>query len=294
MPETATLDLEEMVIVPGPLAEAYGQLDPNTINTGTQISADRITNDELRHKWPYTANTGLATKRNRKLYLGIGGRAAFNVIFGYDTERTCQALKDTGYVHLNSYQRDAILMLEKLGEVVFVEPKDLQLRGTENEYRSFPIRTARYDKDVTVARQPFVHAGFGSGVMLDKVMENLRTNGNISETGVYTMNPDHAAENVQENEIIARASRLDGFDVGSRFLAFVRYVDYADGGLRGVLKKGAESAAPQKSEDKSTAQPQHMPYADALKLVERDYAPRTSPLFSVFEGLLNKIYRAKQ
>src|SRR3989344_3933464 len=112
MSEATTLDLEEMVIVLGPLAKTYGKFDPSTINTGTQISADRITNEGLRNVWFYTANLPLATKRDGKLYLGMGGRAAFNVVFGYNTERTCQKLKDNGYIHLNQFQIDAILELE--------------------------------------------------------------------------------------------------------------------------------------------------------------------------------------
>ena len=244
MPETTTLDLEEMVIVPGPLAKAYGQLDPSTINTGTQISADRVKNEKLRNKSLYTANVGLVTKRDGKLYLGIGGRAAFNAVFGYDTKNACEELIKTGYVHLNPHQRDAIFELERQGEIIFVDPKDLQLQGKEVEYRSFPIRTARYDKDVTVARQPFVHAGFGSGLMLGRVMDNIRTNGNISETRVYTINPEHAADNVRDDEIVARASGLVRFGGYSGFFAVVRGVDYADGGLLGVRMKSAEGAAP--------------------------------------------------
>lgn len=248
MPETATQDLEEMVIVREPLDKAYEQLDSNTINTGTQISADRIKNRELRNKWFYTANLGLATKRNGKLYLGIGGRAAFNVVFEYDTEKACRELINTGYINLSPQQINAILKLERLGEVIFVDPRELQLQGNEAGYRSFPIRTARYDKDVTLARQPFVHAGFGSGVMLGNVMDSMRTDENyrISETGVYTMNPEHVAENVLDNGIVARASGLGGFDGDSRFVADGRVVDGANDGLRGVLKKAPK--APQKLE----------------------------------------------
>jgi len=64
-------------------------------------------------------------------------------------------------------------------------------------------------------------------------MDNLNTNG-ITETTIFTMNPDHAAENIKDNEIIARASRLDNFDDDSDFDAGLCdvYVHYA---LRGVL-----------------------------------------------------------
>lgn len=243
--DTATATLDEVVEEFGPLDRTYGLFVPNTINTGTQLSAERITNETLRDKWFYTANTGLATIRNGKLLLGIGGNAAFNVVFGADTESVCTELKDKGYVNLKPYQIGAILILEKSGEVVFVDPKNLNLQGNDSEYMSFPIRTANYDKDVTTARAPFVNAGFGSGDMLSRVMDNLKSNGNISETGVYTMNPEHAAENFRDNEIVARAGRLGVFGVDSRFSAVGRDVGYAGGALRGVLRKSAEGAAPQ-------------------------------------------------
>ena len=59
------------------------------------------------------------------------------------------------------------------------------------------------------------------------------------------MNPEHAAENVNNNGIVARASWLYVFGIVSRF--------YADGwgvddhfGLRGVLKNAAEGGASEK------------------------------------------------
>ena len=242
--KTALLDLERMAIESGPLAKTHGLFIPNTINTGAQISADRITDEGLRNVWFYTANAALATKRDGKLLLGIGGNAAFNVVFGYNIEQVCQMLKDTGYVHLNQKQRDAILRLEESGNVVFVDPKKLNLQGIEAEYRSFPIRTAKHYKDVTAARVPFVSAGYGSGDMLSRVMANLKEKGKILETVVYTMNPEHVDANVHDDEIVARASGLFRFDGDSRFDAGECDIGNASFGLRGVLK-GAEGATPQ-------------------------------------------------
>jgi len=228
----------------GPLAKTYGLFVPNTINTGAEISAARIGGAGLQKQWFYTANVPLATKRKGKLLLGIGGREAFNEVFGQDIEAVCQELINTGYIQLNPRKRDLILRLEHSGEVVFVDPKEMELRGTNAAYRSFQIRTGSYEKDVTVPRMPFVGAGYGSGDMLKRVMSNLKGN-NISETAVYTMNPEHAAENVNNNGIVARASWLYVFGIVSRF--------YADGwgvddhfGLRGVLKNAAEGGASEK------------------------------------------------
>src|SRR3989338_1599260 len=126
----------------GPLVQTYGLFVPATINTGAQISADRIgegeTAKDLRGTWFYTANASFATKRNGKLLLGIGGNFAFNVVFGTDTE------------------------------VVFVDPVYMALIGSDADFRYFPIRTGSYDNDVTVARMPFVSAGYGSGYMLGR------------------------------------------------------------------------------------------------------------------------------
>lgn len=230
----------------GPLTDTYGLFVPSTINTGAQISADRIEDEGLRSEWFYTANAPLATKRGGKLLLGMGGNTAFNAIFGVDTKTVCDELRDGGYIHLDPRKRDLILRLERAGEVVFVEPNALGLKGNEVEYRQFPIRTGNYQKDATTARMPWVSAGFGAGYMLRIVMDNLITN-NIPETTVFTFNPDHAAESVRDGEIIARASRLGIFDYGSYFDAGIRGVDDRSG-LRGVLRTPAEGGAPEKTE----------------------------------------------
>ncbi|MFH1052950.1 MAG: hypothetical protein V1740_00900 [Candidatus Woesearchaeota archaeon] len=231
----------------GALKDIYGLFVPSTINTGAQLSAARIAGEGLRRVWFYTANAPLATKRDGKLLLGIGGNAAFNVVFGEGTSTVCQELAGIGYVHLNSGQKDLILRLEQAGDVVFVDPKGLRLKGSDAEYRSFHVRTGRYDKDVTVARVPWVSAGYGSGYMLERVMDNLRVNGRISETRVFTMNPDHAAESIKDDEIVARASRLNGFVNNSNFNANFRDVSDHDA-LRGVLlgesAKGGEKNSP--------------------------------------------------
>ena len=217
----------------GPLAETYGLFNPLTINTGAEISADRIRIKELRSTWFYVANASLATKRAGKLLLGISGRTAFNVVFGTDTEKTCQELRNTGYIHLNPVKRDLILRLEQQGEVTFIDPNDLKLEGEDAEYRQFSIRPKSYERNITIARLPFIHAGYGSGDMLRQVMNNLDTN-RITKTTIFAMNPDHAAENVKDDEIIARASWLDYFDDVSFFDASVCVVNLR-GALRGVL-----------------------------------------------------------
>ena len=230
------------VVKTGPLAETYKLLDTNTINTGSEISAARIMNKELQQTWLYTANVPFATKRKGKLLLGIGGREAFNAVFGQNTDAVCAELIKDKYIHLNPGQRDLILRLEHSGQVVFVEPNSLDLKGSDDRYSSFPIRTDKYSKDVTVARMPFVNAGYGSGDMLERVMDNLRETGKISETGIHIMNPEHAAENVRDGAIVARASRARGFDGNSWFDADDWVVD-SRFGLRGILKNVAEGDA---------------------------------------------------
>lgn len=237
-------------IIKGNLADIYELFVPSTINTGAQVSADRITDESLRGEWFSTANVSLATKRKGKLLLGIGGNEAFNAVFGTNTQQVCRELIDTGYVHLTPAQKDLILMLEKSGEVVFVDPSDLHLEGQSAEYRNFPIRTASYQKDVTVARMPFVSAGYGSGYMLGQVMDNLRINGNIAETLVFTISPDHAAENVKDDEIVAQASWLNDFSRYSGFLAGGHDIGY-NHRLRGVRRVEAAEASRQGSHERS-------------------------------------------
>ena len=64
----------------GPLAETYGLFVPSTINTGAQISVDRIADASLHGEWFYTANLPLATKRGGKLLFGMGGNSAFTAV----------------------------------------------------------------------------------------------------------------------------------------------------------------------------------------------------------------------
>ena len=224
----------------GPLAQTYGMFVKGTRNTGAQISVDRITDEGLRSEWFYVSNVPFATKRKGKLLLGIGiTPSAFDVVYGRNTQDVCQELIKTGYVKLNALQKRNILALERRGEVVFVDPNEMDLQGNEAEYRRFPIRTAEYDKDITIARMPWVSAGYSSGYILKQVMDNLNTN-DIDETTVFTINPEHAAENVVDDEIVARASGLNDFDDYSFFDAYIRNVD-DHLALRGVLLD--ESAA---------------------------------------------------
>jgi hypothetical protein len=236
-------------IEPGTLANTYELFVPSSINTGAQISADRIdhiTADELRRTSFYTANIALATKRDGKLLLGIGGNTAFNAVFRTNIKNMCKTLINDGYISLNPSQIDQIIMLEKAGEVVFINPNNMKLGGIQAEYRTFAIRTSNYDQDVTVARLPWISAGYGTGNMLEKVMHNLRTIGNISETTVYTLNPDHAAEHVKDESIVARACWLGSFNYYSDFYAIGRDVgsNYALRGVSSVIAEGDEKNSP--------------------------------------------------
>jgi len=220
----------------GSLAETYGLFIPGTHNTGGQISAKRVTDEGFRQEYFYVSNVAFATKRQGKLLLGISlTSSAFDVVFGGNTSAVCDELISTEYVNLDHDRRENILWLEQKGEVVFVEPNAIGLEGKHEQSRSFPIRTANYEKDVNTARMPFVSAGYGQGYMLGKVMNNLKENGSIPETRVFTMDPDHAADKVKDDEIVSRACWLDRFYYSSIFGACYVDVDY-DGGLRGLLK----------------------------------------------------------
>lgn len=225
----------------GPLAKTYGLFATGTHNTGAHISADRIADEGLRRDYFYVSNVPFAVKRDGKLMLGISlTPSAFDIVYRTNTKDVCQGLINTGYIHLKDYQKNQVLLLERKGEVVFVDPKKMGLKGNEAEHRSFPIRTGAYEKDVTISRMPWIQVGYGSGHMLGKVMDNLKTNGKISETTVYTMNPEHVADNIGDDEMVARACWLDSFDYYSDFGANGRIVGNANGALRGVPLESAE------------------------------------------------------
>lgn len=231
----------------GKLADNYGLFIPDTLNTGSQISIDRISKASLRDIFFYTANVPLATKRNGKVLLGMGGNTTFNAVFGTNTQEVCQELIDSRYILLNEAKKDLILRLEKSGEVKFIDPKYLRLDGKGMESRYFLIRTGFYSKDVTPTRKSFVSAGYASGRRLGNVMDTLRSDRRITAIMIYTMNPDDAAEKIKDGEIVARASRLSGFSGGCDFDANFCDVN-STSALRGILRNSVESdSAPTKT-----------------------------------------------
>ena len=229
----------------GLLAETYGLFIPGTHNTGAHISADSVRYKELRDQSYHVSNVAFGTKRKGKLLLGISlTPSAFDEVFGRNTSDVCNELIDTGYVRLDSVRRDNILRLEQKGELVFVDPSTLELKSGSDDYSFFPIRIAKHEKDARGSREYWVHAGYGSGYKRQLVMDVLRTEyrNPISEIAVFPMNPDHVAEHVEDNEIVARPCWLSSFEVS--FFGTDGRLGSNDIGLRGVLKPSEGDDAP--------------------------------------------------
>ncbi|MBW2974655.1 hypothetical protein KY366_02960 [Candidatus Woesearchaeota archaeon] len=237
----------------GPLADTYGLFIPSTHNTGTQISAreEEFSNEGIESHVHYVSNVAFATKRRGKLLFGISlTPSAFYEIFEGNTSNACNELINRGFIDLSPNRRYNILRLEKKGDIVFVNPKNLGLKGKRVYSRSFPIRTNKYNKDLTVARMPFVSAGYGQGDRLEVIMDhfrNKRIKNDIIE--IHTMNPEYAAENVRDGEIIAQVCQMEYLPEISCLVACIKDVN-EERYLEGRLKHNQGSKAQRYYPDK--------------------------------------------
>lgn len=242
---------KDLEIISGNLRDVIQQSKPYSRQTGAEISLARTQYEEnpelasqLARTFFYVANVHLFMRQGKRLLCGIGGRAAFNTVYGKDTENATKELAETGFYRLPTDKRDAINLLLGSGEVTFVDFNDVKLKIDNSDYGHFAIRTGKYRKDVTPSRAPFVRAGFGEGIVLEKVMGYLADNSvrKIDETNVYLSNPEPVAEALKElkdGEIVARACRLDDFDNFSNFIAIDWGVGNSDA-LRGVRENVAK------------------------------------------------------
>lgn len=238
---------KDLTIIQGNLRQCIEQSEPYSRQTAAELSWSRAQyaeNPELAQKLAatlfYTANVSIFMKHGKTLLAGIGGRNAFNIVFGEDTAIATDELKSTGFYTLPEKKKTAINLWLSSGEVVFVDFKALGLKIDNQEYGHFTLRTSKYEKDVTQAREPFVRAFIGEGIVRQKVMNYLADNSirKIDETNEYLPNPEKvedALKELKDGDMIARACWLYNFNGLSCFDADGRSVD-GRGALRGVRR----------------------------------------------------------
>lgn len=294
MTEAQTLE-RKLDVRNGALADIFPLFDASTIQHAHQIMTARRADASLRNRWFWTADFQMYRVENGEEINYFAPRE-HNLGFRDIQNFTSQLLETNNYVP-SKEGIDEVVNAVKAGSVLRTKLSDLSLQGNDNEWGYFEIDTGNVDL-LNAAQMAFAKRAYGQGNEFTQNMRMLQEV-EITKARVYALKPNYVEKQLKgkEDSAIARASRLGGFVGDSWFSAYDRVVDGAVSGLLGVLREGAEGAAAQKLEGShavQTIQQAQMPYADALKLVEQQYAPRSSPLFPVFEGMLNKIYRIKQ
>lgn len=201
----------------GSLADIYSLFIPETIGTGAQVSLARLTNPDLRDFTFYTSVLPLATKRDGKIHLGIGGPFLFNAALQRNTSAVCQELSTQHGFYLDRFLEDCVLKLERDGSIHFVDPESLHLQGKSGT-KHFSIKPDSYQEDIAGARNYWVQAAFGSEGALGKIMEEVMKLPKIFETRIFIMDPESTAcRQLKEGQFIAKASLSYGPGYGFDF-----------------------------------------------------------------------------
>jgi len=259
--------MTQLETITASLANGYKQLQPDTFQTSAEITTARredITSDkaerqELRTRCFWTANLGLYGNNGKELQYGIGGRQTFNAIAGPDIDEFCRQLTQTDKYHLTEEQAQS---LDASG-IVWANPADLRLKGTEKEWRYFEISPSNPD-NLNQAQRALAEASYGQGddfVGNMNMLAEARTNPKI-----YVLNPEYVMEETEQGEVIARACWLGGFYNDSKFDANSRDVNNSNG-LRGV--RLVREADEQKIEEDPITSAYHTLLIDPKKSAER-------------------------
>ncbi len=255
---TQAVEEGTLEIITDSLARGYPQLAAGTlqeaseITNGRRLEPDPKKREDLRNGYFYTANLFLARKRGGKLEYGLSGREAFDGIAGQNIGEFSRQLINSGFYRLTPEQTRA---LPNFTGIEWVDPSKLNLQSVpgNTQWSFFEINTSDYFAEKLnsdqrrVAQKPYGAMGRkqeGGREYTDfgENMKMLKEAGKTT-TGVYFPTPNYVEGSIKEGVVVARASRLLGFDVVSRFDAGDRFVDLHDG-LRGVRNVVAEGDAP--------------------------------------------------
>jgi hypothetical protein len=224
------------------LADGYDKLEPETFQEASEVQIQRRTNDSLRNRWVYTANLPLFRMNNDTLEYGLSGRQTFDAIAGADIQDFAAKILKNGVYRLTSSQTE---QLEELAaDIVWAKADDLGLQGDTDEWSYFLIDTSDLNAErLNDSQRLFAVKTHGS---LDskydpkqqthdygETMKMLQRR--ISQTRLWLPTQNHIKAYVKDGNVVARASRLYGFDGSSYFNADYRSVGSL-GALRGVPK----------------------------------------------------------
>ena len=229
----------------GPLADIFPLFDASTIQHAHEIMNARRTDHSLRNQWLWTADFPMYRAENGEAVLYFAPREN-NLIFRNVQDATSQLLSTQNYVPTRE-GIDEVVAAANSDRALRVKLSDLRLQGNDNEWRYFEINTSN-PSSLNPTERAFAERVYGQCEEFTENMRMLQEDGKTS-TRIYVLNPDYVKSKVKGDSAIARASRLGRFDYDSVFYAEVGLVGGRYDGLRGVLKKSAEGAAPRKIEE---------------------------------------------
>jgi len=221
--------LENLVTERGPLAKTFPQFDRSTLQYSDQLTNARRTEEDeeirkkLRDTWFLTADSVLYTvEKGNEAFLYLG-REPTNPVLNNIKEATQQLIKAGDYILTNEKRGeiDAVINAE---DTLSVKLSDLDLKISSDEFSYFEIDTANYES-LNEHQRSVAERVYGQGDDFIENMKMFNEDGiNEDEDGkkiirIYVLNPDYVKKNVPQNGALARASRLAGFVVASRFVA---------------------------------------------------------------------------
>lgn len=233
------MPLEQLVTEFGPLAKTVPLFKPGTIQHADQLTNSRRQDRGLRNTWFNTADSNVYTVEDGEAILYFG-RGETNPVFKNLEEATRQLLQTGNYIT----SKDELEAVKSAESTLKVKLSESRLQGDDSEWRYFEVDTRNPDS-LNKAERAFAERVYGQGDDFIQNMQMLRGTGKkpiIGKTRVYVLNPDYVKQNAPKDGGLARASRLDRFDVGSGFVAYDRVVG-SHFGLRGV-RNVAEGDAP--------------------------------------------------
>jgi hypothetical protein len=211
----------QLKIVQGPLNQTLPKMKPGTIQHSAQICKLRLTNEELRKSWFWTADSALYVLENGEPVLYFGGIDT-NLIF-QNIDNAYKHLTTTGNYVPSDADVQKVLVAVKVGSVMRIELSVLGLTRLDDTYSYFEIC-----KTLNPTQRAFAERVYGAGDDFVQYME-LLSKSKIVSTRVYVLNPIYVKTALRSVKAIARACWLNDFDYYSYFIA-LKYIVYIDNG----------------------------------------------------------------
>lgn len=232
------MTLENLINKQGVLSETLLQFDPSTIQHADEITDARKTDEDLRRKWFWTADSALYTVEGKEAVLYLGRNAENNPIFK-NIETASKQLLRTG-IYIPS--KEDIESVIDAKDTLRINLSDLKLQDTSRDYSHFVINTSdNKARKLNKTQRQFAKRVYGTGKAYEESMKMFSKAG-INNTYLDALTPNFVKNNVEQGNAISRACWLNCFGNDSSFLADGRIIGGSDDWLRGVLKVGEADA----------------------------------------------------